>query len=817
MAVLQKGNSIYPFWGENINLITGLDPLGLQVTSEATYATMLPGLSNLTNRLRYYGFYCWLIDFYFKKENKGNQTEQYRFIRRAELLIALLMQKERKGITQITGSDFASNLINNGTSNTFDLAAGADKDSGNEKTYWKYPSGAFGQYYFGAMSALSLVVRYENDEGDKNTFPNAKINVIIDESGTIPTELPDNKKYVFHDWKELDLCRNIGAKQQSKLHAKILHFKTKSNKEFCLFGSANITSAGLGISNTANSEVSLFIQSEKGNILDKIGLKLNGNSKKSLSNFAVNDKVSIEQAILKNHRFPIKLLAAEINYATLTLYTEKGFDTFVSVGLYDNNNQLIKSQTIQSLKPQHEINLDIDESELRYVQLHSTDSNKTLSNKIIVSNYFTIAKTHPNPKNAELERLCGQLQSGELRNVLDLIHFAIIDESEKEDGTSVISTSKNKLNTKEEKATADQSQLYDLSGYKPIEPNSQLHENALLLSPSLRVLDALKLAHTQSLDLEADIRMDEQEEDISNISGNEETEVRKEKSVPLKLLEADKRKLKNFFKNLYGYFHHDILFKDTKVSDYKLTLTDITKYLIALELIHEFGGKSEKIEDEQQQLFFTYLPIIGEYENDNVKGCCLNIVGDFLRLSKNGFKEYTFDYTRKKFEQLQRDALISTIVCIANIYWKEDERPYLKTLLLNTLHYLGWTSTTDIDKNLNTLIEQVKEKAKNLKQATRNLDTQLDYFAYQVCNAFRRSTQNRENGRFADRADKGQIIYSSIAGVGYCCVVSTTRQNEYCLARPGFNWNDQENEFINHFGDKIYRPLPLPRMTIVDL
>lgn len=166
MAVLQKGNSIYPFWGENVNLITGLDPLGLQVTSEATYATMLPGLSNLTNRLRYYGFYCWLIDFYFKKEKKGNQTEQYRFIRRAELLIALLMQKERKGITQITGSDFASNLINNGTSNTFDLAAGADKDSGNEKTYWKYPSGAFGQYYFGAMSALSLVVRYENDEGD---------------------------------------------------------------------------------------------------------------------------------------------------------------------------------------------------------------------------------------------------------------------------------------------------------------------------------------------------------------------------------------------------------------------------------------------------------------------------------------------------------------------------------------------------------------------------------------------------------------------------------------------------------------------------
>lgn len=165
MAVLQKGNSISPFWGENINLITGLDPLGLQVTSEATYSTLLPGISNLTNRLRYYGFYCWLINFYFQKEKKGNQTEQYRFIRRAELMIAIIMQSKRSDVTQITGSLFASNLIKENLDN-YDLVAGADRDKGNENVYWKYSSGAFGQYYFGAMSALSLVVRYENDEGD---------------------------------------------------------------------------------------------------------------------------------------------------------------------------------------------------------------------------------------------------------------------------------------------------------------------------------------------------------------------------------------------------------------------------------------------------------------------------------------------------------------------------------------------------------------------------------------------------------------------------------------------------------------------------
>ena len=100
------------------------------------------------------------------QEREGNQTEQNRFIRRAELLIALLMQTERKNITQITGSLFASNLIDTETSETFDLAAGADKDSGSERIYWKYPSGAFGQYYFGALQTLALAVRNENDKGD---------------------------------------------------------------------------------------------------------------------------------------------------------------------------------------------------------------------------------------------------------------------------------------------------------------------------------------------------------------------------------------------------------------------------------------------------------------------------------------------------------------------------------------------------------------------------------------------------------------------------------------------------------------------------
>lgn len=689
----------------------------------------------------------------------------------------------------------------------------------NRSTIWQQVLQLIGS---DKITEITAVSPYYDTQGKaleeiKMKFPNAHFNVILDESGIIPVLLPNNKKYSFYDWKGLQICRNIGANQQTKLHAKILHFKTSKDTEYCLFGSANITSAGLGMSNNPNAEASLFLKSIEGKILDEIGLKLNNDNRKSFSQFVENKKVSTEQKIIHNNRFPIKLLAAEINDVTLSVYISKETDTPVVVAIYDNNDILIKVHVVEALKTKHEINLDTDENTCRYVQILSVDENAKLSNKIIVSNCFSIANTRPNLNNAELERLCGQLQNGELRSVFDLIHYAIIDESEKEDGTSVINTSKNILNAKDEKKIEDQIPLYDLSGYKILKPNSQLYENALLLSPSLRVLDALNLAHAQELNLEIDIRIDEQEEDISNINGNDESEVRQGKSLSLRVLESDKRKLINFLKNSYNYFHYEILFKNTKVSDYKLTFTDFVKYLIALELIHEFGGKSERIEDKKQQHFFTYLPLTGNYEDDNVKGYCLNIVGDFLRLAKNGFKEYAFDYTKKKFEQLQRNALISTIVCILNIYWREDESHYLKTLLLNTLHYLGWKTSEELDVNMEKLITQVREKSEQLKQPTKNFDTQLHYFSNQVCYAYKCSILKREKGNFADRAEKGQIIYSSIAGVGYCYVISTTKQNEYCLARPGFDWNPNENEYINHFGDSDYRPLPLKRMTIIDL
>ena len=45
----------------------GLDPLGLQTGSVNIYQRLLPGISNVTLRMRYYGLYAWLADTYAKQ------------------------------------------------------------------------------------------------------------------------------------------------------------------------------------------------------------------------------------------------------------------------------------------------------------------------------------------------------------------------------------------------------------------------------------------------------------------------------------------------------------------------------------------------------------------------------------------------------------------------------------------------------------------------------------------------------------------------------------------------------------------------------
>ena len=95
MSIFKNNEYKTIVWGSKNNFITGLDPLGLQITSEATYAALLPGVTNLTNRIRYYGFYCWLLDFYAENIRDTNQQTQNNFIRKSSIVALRVAVKAR--------------------------------------------------------------------------------------------------------------------------------------------------------------------------------------------------------------------------------------------------------------------------------------------------------------------------------------------------------------------------------------------------------------------------------------------------------------------------------------------------------------------------------------------------------------------------------------------------------------------------------------------------------------------------------------------------------------------------------------------------
>jgi hypothetical protein len=164
--VIKNNQSLVPFFGERMDFIRGLDPLGLQNTSDATFSMLLPGLNNVTGRIRYYSFYCWLLDEYAKRVGSTAPDLQRKFIRTAEYIIALCSQYYENGNGSIPGSNYASVQVQNEKNTVHDLNAGIFKPDGTTaNTYWNYSWGAFGQYYIGSIRDIGIIIDRDSNGG----------------------------------------------------------------------------------------------------------------------------------------------------------------------------------------------------------------------------------------------------------------------------------------------------------------------------------------------------------------------------------------------------------------------------------------------------------------------------------------------------------------------------------------------------------------------------------------------------------------------------------------------------------------------------
>lgn len=150
----------FPAWTE-LGQETGLDPLGMQRPIELVYQSLLPGISTITLRLRYYSFFAWLLEAYAKKSGVTNEYEEFRrFQRRAEALFALTCARGEFEFG-VAGIDWANRqlaLVGREKADAMvDFRIGADPEADAVLRYLRNKGGAFGGIYASQMREMGLI------------------------------------------------------------------------------------------------------------------------------------------------------------------------------------------------------------------------------------------------------------------------------------------------------------------------------------------------------------------------------------------------------------------------------------------------------------------------------------------------------------------------------------------------------------------------------------------------------------------------------------------------------------------------------------
>ncbi|PZO49925.1 MAG: hypothetical protein DCF16_13810 [Alphaproteobacteria bacterium] len=134
---------VLPEWTELASK-SGLDPLGMQNSGILLYQALLPGISNVTLRVRYYGLYSWLSWIYAQRVGDTNLKSWQRFVRRAEALYALVAY-QRGGETGVAGVQWAQTKLTN--KNEEVIAFADDAEPGSPTHYLVQAWGAYGAAY----------------------------------------------------------------------------------------------------------------------------------------------------------------------------------------------------------------------------------------------------------------------------------------------------------------------------------------------------------------------------------------------------------------------------------------------------------------------------------------------------------------------------------------------------------------------------------------------------------------------------------------------------------------------------------------------
>ena len=274
---------------------------------------------------------------------------------------------------------------------------------------------------------ITIISPYFDKEGKiiqqlQRDFSPQKINVLIDESGILPSEFPFEKynNVKFYHWKD---AKNDFNDNFNRLHAKLIHFQYL-DKEILVFGSANATISALGDENNdgINLEVSLLIKREKSdkNWLKQLQIKIPEktihldiikNFKKY--NYSTENKIKLKNAILYAENQSNRTVV----FTKYSLSEDDTIATFDKFGIKTKNYEYLEiNEKTYAFNSQDE----------EIFKIAIEKNGERVSNFSLIHNALNLIKTNPNQVNAELEALLNS-DFSENNGLTDLLKYVETD------------------------------------------------------------------------------------------------------------------------------------------------------------------------------------------------------------------------------------------------------------------------------------------------------------------------------------------------------------------------------------------------------
>lgn len=663
---------------------------------------------------------------------------------------------------------------------------------------------------------ITIVAPYFDTKGRAlenffNDFRNAKINTLVDEAnGILPLELKEDvaDNINFFRWSDCYIDKSI-VEKNSRLHAKFIHFETKKGEQYCLFGSANISIAGLGGKNynATNEEAAILIKSTNQDFLPNLGVKPKFKNKLSFSE--LKDGIDSDKIIQDNESSNLNysIEAIDKEGVNLIVYINLNPEKNIGLAVYNSWGELITILQIKLINRRYISICPTDIEEPVYACLVEETSFKVVSNKQIIQDVFVLSKANPDPQKQILDVLFSGIEQGDELLFSKLIDCISPNSFVSENPIQAKKGISGELSENKSENQNESGEKLSYEDFKNVSYNNLQHQYSVLNSNSNRIAEFLTyFSHLKTTDEISSQESDDEEidVDIDNIQGRDDVQIKT--TITQSSFHTEKRRIISFLKRYDTFISKqidDLLEHSNKniANSGLVTITDLSNFIISLYIAIYYTDKKREFEKDGITHHEKIISSYGFDDLNNLPVINTDLIGQFLLLCTRGFVIYESDYLNERMSKLKKEALYHCLYCIESANWGKDIIEYKNILLINTLYYLD--SDLEILLEKENLVNELNLRLKLASIDTQNLIVDLTNQIIEIKPKYVKFKRNLElpiNKRKTHDSKElwnNSIVFTS--RFGFCSIATKTNEKEgayLTLSRPGFPWIDKKEEYL---------------------